>query len=443
MPGHVLAGINLLDTATHTWDLATAGAVGCEMADDRGVTDELPLHSPLAYAAGFPHERFARLREEDPVSYHEHPVWERGYWVVSRHEDVQRVSRDSAAFKNSPHPFVEEAASGDSSGMSELLISFDPPEHSKLRRLISSGFTPRRVNDLAVKIRDRVDAIIDSLAEQGSCDLVTDLAVWLPLHVIADLVGVPEEDRAQVFEWTEITFGFDPEVPQEARGEAAMAMYAYADAICQERQDDPRDDLMSVLLHAEIDGEQLTQLQVDLFFLLLQNAGSETTRNLITTGTMALIQNPDQLALVQSDLSVLPTAIEEMLRFASPVIQFVRRAEEDTEVAGQAIAKDDRLAIFYPSANRDHRVFDEPDRLDVTRDPNDHVAFGAGGPHHCLGANLARLEGRVMFESILGRFEGLELAADPADLTRVHSNLIDGFTEVPITWQRVKERVGA
>jgi cytochrome P450 len=346
-------------------------------------------------------------------------------------------------FRNTPHPFLEEAANDESSGMSELLISFDPPEHSKLRRLISAGFTPRRVADLEDRIRTRVDAIIDDLAEQDSCDLVDDLAVWLPLHVIADLVGVPEEDRTQVFEWTELTFGFDPNTDPDMRREAAMNMYAYADAMCQERQDDPRDDLMSVLLHAEVDGEQLTQLQVDLFFLLLQNAGSETTRNLITTGTMALIQNPDQLALVQSDLSVLPTTIEEMLRFASPVIQFVRRAEEDTEVAGQAIAKDDRLAIFYPSANRDHRVFDEPDRLDVTRDPNDHVAFGAGGPHHCLGANLARLEGRVMFESILGRFEGLELAADPADLTRVHSNLIDGFTEVPITWQRVKERVGA
>jgi cholest-4-en-3-one 26-monooxygenase len=420
--------------------LATGARPGVRL---RLVTDELPLHDPLAYAAGFPHERFARLREEDPVSHHDHPSWEKGYWVLSRHEDVQRVSRDSATFKNSPHPFVEEAASEESSGMSELLISFDPPEHSKLRRLISSGFTPRRVNDLEVKIRDRVDGIIDSLAEQGSCDLVTDLAVWLPLHVIADLVGVPEEDRAQVFEWTEITFGFDPEVPQEARGEAAMAMYAYADAMCQERQDDPRDDLMSVLLHAEIDGEQLTQLQVDLFFLLLQNAGSETTRNLITTGTMALLQNPDQLELLTGDLTLLPTAIEELLRWVSPVMQFVRRAEVDTEVGGQAIAAGDRLALVYPSANRDERAFDQPDQIDVTREPNDHVAFGAGGPHYCLGANLARLEGRVMFESILTRFEGLELAADPDTLPRVHSNLIDGFTEVPIRWDRVRERVEA
>jgi cholest-4-en-3-one 26-monooxygenase len=406
------------------------------------VSEHLALHDAAVYDAGFPHDYFARLRSDDPVSHHEHPTWERGYWVVSRHEDVQRVSRDFHTFRNTPHPFLELAADNESSGMSELLISFDPPEHSKLRRLISSGFTPRRVNDLGDKIRTRVDSIIDSLADQGSCDLVDDLAVWLPLHVIADLVGVPDEDRRQVFEWTELTFGFDPEVSQEARSEAAMAMYAYADAMCQERQDDPRDDLMSVLLHAEVDGEQLTQLQVDLFFLLLQNAGSETTRNLITTGTMALLQHPDQLAEVTADLDLLPTAIEELLRWVTPVMQFVRRAETDTEIAGTPIAADDRVVLFYPSANRDAAAFDRPDQLDVTREPNDHVAFGAGGPHFCLGANLARLEGKVMFESILSRFEGLELAAEPDTLPRVHSNLIDGFTEVPIRWDRVRERVG-
>lgn len=408
------------------------------------MSEQLPLYDPYTYESGFPHEYFARLRAEDPVSRHDHPAWDGGFFAITRHEDVQRVSRDHTVFRNSPHPFLEEAANDESSGMSELLISFDPPEHSKLRRLISSGFTPRRVNDLQDKIRTRVDGIIDSLADQGTCDLVDDLAVWLPLHVIADLVGVPEEDRKQVFEWTELTFGFDPNTDPDMRREAAMNMYAYADAMCQERQDDPRDDLMSVLLHAEVDGEQLTQLQVDLFFLLLQNAGSETTRNLITTGTMALLQNPDQLERVTGDLDLLPPAIEELLRWTSPVMQFVRRAEVDTEVGGVAVAAGERVAIFYPSANRDEQAFADPFALDVTRDPNDHVAFGAGGPHHCLGANLARLEGQVMFESILTRFEGLELAvADTDALPRVHSNLIDGFTEVPIKWDRVRERVDA
>ena len=176
------------------------------------------------------------------------------------------------------------------------MISLDPPEHTKLRKLISSGFTPRRINDLAAHVKARVDSVIDSVADRGECDLVRDVALWLPLHAIADLVGVPEEDRKQVFEWTELTFGFDADTTAEERGEAALAMYAYADAMCAERADEPRDDLMSVLLHAEVDGEHLTQMQIAVFFLLLQNAGSETTRNLITTGMLTLLEQPDQLA---------------------------------------------------------------------------------------------------------------------------------------------------
>ena len=167
------------------------------------------------------------------------------------------------------------------------MISLDPPEHTKLRKLISSGFTPRRINDLAARVKERVDSVIDSVAERGECDLVRDVALWLPLHAIADLVGVPEEDRKQVFEWTELTFGFDAATTPEDRAEAAQSMFAYADAMCAQRADDPRDDLMSVLLHAEVDGEHLTQMQLAVFFMLLQNAGSETTRNLITTGTLS------------------------------------------------------------------------------------------------------------------------------------------------------------
>ena len=244
--------------------------------------------------------------------------------------------------------------------------------------------------------------------------------------------------RSQVFEWTELTFGFDPSVTPEQRHEAALAMYAYADAMCVERQDNPRDDLMSVLLHAEVDGERLTQMQLDLFFMLLQNAGSETTRNLITSGTVALLEHPDQLALLRSDLDLLPSAIEELVRFVTPVIQFVRTAATDTEVAGQPIRAGEKVVMVYPSANRDERVFENPDTIDITRNPNDHVAFGAGGPHFCLGANLARLEAKVMFEAILTRFEGLALDGDPATMPRVHSNLIDGFAQLPIRWDAIR-----
>jgi cholest-4-en-3-one 26-monooxygenase len=398
---------------------------------------DLVLHDPATYTHGFPYEHFRELRRDDPISHHDHPVWERGYWAVVRHPDVVRVSRDSGTFRNSPHPMIDVSEDDNAAGLSELLISKDPPEHTRLRKLISAGFTPRRVADLTEKIHERVDALVDAVAAGRSCDLVTDLALWLPLHVIADLVGVPEEDRAHVFELTELTFGFDAEVSQEQRSQAAMEMYAYADQLCEERRKEPRDDLLSVLLNAEVDGEHLTRLQVDIFFLLLQNAGSETTRNLITTGTVALLEHPDQLERLRGDLSLLPIAIEELLRYVTPVMQFFRRAEHDTEIAGQRIAAGDRVLLVYASANRDDHVFDRPDGIDIAREPNPHVAFGAGGPHFCLGANLARLEARFMFESLLTRFAGLEVDGVAAGMPRVHSNLIDGFAHLPVRWDAV------
>jgi cholest-4-en-3-one 26-monooxygenase len=398
-----------------------------------------PLHDPQTYAHGFPYEVFRDLRDHDPVSHQEHPVWKDGYWAVTRHADVQRVSRDWNGFHNAPNPFLPgDGELVDESGSSLLMISLDPPDHTKLRKLISSGFTPRRINDLAAQVKARVDSVIDSVAERGECDLVRDVALWLPLHAIADLVGVPEEDRKQVFEWTELTFGFDADTTAEERGDAAQAMYAYADAMCAERADNPRDDLMSVLLHAEIEGDRLDQMQLAVFFMLLQNAGSETTRNLITTGMLTLLERPDDLARLQGDLSILPVAIEELLRLATPVMSFTRMATKDTEIGGQAVAAGDRVLMVYASANRDERAFDDPDGLHLTRDPNDHVAFGAGGPHFCLGAHLARLESKLMFEAILTRFEGLEMAADPASLPRVNSNLIDGLAEMPVRWTGVR-----
>ena len=401
--------------------------------------DGPPLHEPATYAHGFPYEVFRELRDSDPVSHQDHPAWEHGYWAVTRHADVQRVSRDWTGFQNAPNPFLPDRADvGDEAGASLLMISLDPPEHTKLRKLISSGFTPRRINDLAARVKERVDSVIDSVAGRGECDLVRDVALWLPLHAIADLVGVPEEDRKQVFEWTELTFGFDADTTPEERAEAAQSMFAYADAMCAQRADDPRDDLMSVLLHAEVEGERLTQMQLAVFFMLLQNAGSETTRNLITTGTLSLLERPDDLVRLRDDAELLPVAIEELLRHATPVMSFTRVATKDTEVGGQAVAEGDHVLMVYASANRDERAFEHPDDIDITREPNDHVAFGAGGPHFCLGSHLARLEAKLMFEAILTRFEGLEVTADPASLPRVNSNLIDGLAEMPVRWSGVR-----
>ena len=409
------------------------------MATTDTSAETLVLHDPRTYTQGVPYEHYRWLRDNDPVSHHDHPNYPGGYWAVTRYEDVQRVSRDSATFHNAPDPFIDDGENppATEAGTTELLISKDAPEHIKLRKLINKGFTPRRVADLETRLRDRTNAIIDSLRGRDGCDLVHDLALWLPLHVIADMVGVPEADRAQVFEWTELTFGFDPTVSPEQRAQAATDMFVYADAMCADREREPRDDLMSVLLAAEVDGEHLTRFQIEVFFMLLQNAGSETTRNLITTGTLRLLENPDQLQVLKDDPALLPTAIEELLRITTPVIQFTRTPVTDVELGGRHISAGERVMMVYASANRDERAFADPDVLDLRRDPNDHVAFGAGGPHFCLGANLARLEARIMFEQILTRFEGLRVDGDPAGFPRVWSNLIDGFAELPITWDAI------
>jgi cholest-4-en-3-one 26-monooxygenase len=402
--------------------------------------DAPELHDPRTYDHGVPYEYYRWLRDNDPVAHLDHPNYPHGYWAVTRYEDVQRVSRDAATFRNAPDPFLDDgtmAPGADGGGNTELMISKDAPDHIKLRKLINKGFTPRRVADLEGRLLDRTNAIIDGLMDRDGCDLVHDLALWLPLHVIADMVGVPEADRKQVFDWTELTFGFDPDVTPEQRSQAMTDMFMYADGLASEREAEPRDDLMSVLLGAEVDGERLTKFQIEVFFMLLQNAGSETTRNLITTGTLALLQHPDQLALLRSDFDLLPTAIEELLRYVTPVIHFTRTPAHDVELGGRQIKAGERVLMVYASANRDERAFSDPDGLDLTRDPNDHVAFGAGGPHFCLGANLARLEARIMFEQILTRFEGLRVDGDPATFPRVNSNLIDGFAELPITWDRI------
>ena len=410
------------------------------LTDDTATTDTPALWDPRTYDHGLPYDYYRWLRDNDPVSHHEHPNYPGGFWAVTRYEEVQRVSRDSTTFHNAPNPFIDDGTSSpdQDAGTRELLISLDAPDHIKLRKLINKGFTPRRVNDLSDRLLERTNAIIDGLMERDGCDLVHDLALWLPLHVIADMVGVPEEDRAQVFAWTELTFGFDPTVTPEQRAGAMVDMFMYADNLASEREKNPQDDLMSVLLGAEVDGERLTKLQIELFFLLLQNAGSETTRNLLTTGTLTLLQHPDQLAMLRNDFSILPTAIEELLRHSTPVVQFTRNPVVDVELGGRNISAGERVLMVYASANRDPRAFENPDGIDLRRDPNDHVAFGAGGPHFCLGANLARLEARIMFEAILTRLEGLEVAGDPATFPRVNSNLIDGFAELPITWSRVQ-----
>jgi len=314
-----------------------------------------------------------------------------------------------------------------------FMINTDPPRHTKLRALVNKGFTPRMVAQLEPHIRDITNTVIDAVVEKGSCDFVTEVAAELPLQVIAEMMGVPPEDRRALFRWSNRMIGQDD--PEYATSEdeakrASLEVYMYANQLAAERRKNPRDDLMSVLLNAEVDGERLSEMEFDVFFVLLMIAGNETTRNLISGGMLALIEHPDQRARLLKDPSLMSTAVDEMLRWVSPVMAFRRTATRDVELRGQKIRENDKVLMFYPSANRDEEVFPEADRFDIGRTPNDHLAFGIG-EHFCLGSNLARLEIRVMFEELLRRLPDIELAGPVA---RLRSNFINGIKHMPVAF---------
>lgn len=381
------------------------------------------------FAAGPPHELFRRFRDEQPVAFLPEPDGP-GYWGVFRYDDVVEVSRHPQRFTSAPAVFIQDPE--DPTITQELLINQDPPRHTKLRKLVNRGFTPRQIGALEPHVRDIVVGLLDRASELGSFDLVHDLAVELPLQVIAEMVGVPHEERHQVFAWTERMMSNDDDDQAAMQADAQVAigeMFAYADRLIATRVGGEGRDLLSVLLRADVDGEALTQFEVDVFFMLLMNAGSETTRNLITGGTLALFEHPDQRARLAADPGLLPSAIEEMLRWVTPVMHFRRTAQEDLELGGQSIAAGDKVVMWYTSANRDEAQFPGADTFDIARAPNEHVSFGAGGPHFCLGASLARLEARILFEEMLTRLPTLEQAGEPV---RLKSNFINGIKSLPV-----------
>jgi cholest-4-en-3-one 26-monooxygenase len=381
------------------------------------------------FADGPPHEVFRQLREEAPVCFLPEPDGP-GFWAVTRYEDVVAVSRDAATFTSAPRVFIQDP--DDAVGDEHLMINIDPPRHTKLRKIVNRGFTPRQVAVLEPRVREIVIGLIDAAAARGAFDLVTDVSVELPLQVIAELVGVPQADRHRVFALTEVMMSIgDPDfgyTVEDARA-AITEMFTYADALAQERLAHPGDDLLSLILRADVDGEALTPIETDFFFMLLMNAGSETTRNLITGGMLTLFEHPDERARLTADPTVLPTAIEEMLRWVTPVMHFRRTAARDVELGGRTIRAGDKVVLWYTSANRDEQAFPDAGRFDVSRTPNEHVAFGAGGPHFCLGASLARLEARVMFEELITRVPGL---APAGPVQRLGSNFINGIKALPV-----------
>jgi cholest-4-en-3-one 26-monooxygenase len=392
---------------------------------------EFDLYSPDTWRNGVPHEALTWLRREDPVHFHKEPEGP-GYWAITRHADIIRISKDPRTFSSwLGATNIEDRETHDLAITRTLMVNMDPPHHGKYRRLVRSGFTPQRVATLEPHVRELAAEIIEKVASKGECDFVTEIAAELPLLVIAELMGVPIEDRHRIFDLTNRLIGFDDPEFQTSMEDgriAAAEMWAYAQELGDLRRESPRDDLISTLVHAEVDGEGLSHQQFNNFFLLLAVAGNETTRNLMAGGMLTLMEHPDQRQRLLDDPGLIPTAVEELLRWVSPLIYFRRTATRDVELRGKKISEGEKVALYYTSANRDEEVFDEPFTFDVGRGDNHHLAFGIG-EHVCVGAHLARLEARVMFEELLRRLPDMELAAP---VKRLRSNFINGIKEMRV-----------
>ena len=386
------------------------------------------LDSPDTFVPGVPHEAFTRLRREAPV-YRQEMAEGGSFWVLSKYHDIVYASQHPHIFSSSKGVIVQDMAQG---GMELMMLNMDPPQHTKLRSLVNMGFTPKMIRQMETHVRGITRQIVRDAVEKREFDFVTEVAAELPLRVIAEMIGIPQEDRHQIFEWSNQMVGVeDPEygLSMETAQQAAMGMFAYANQLAEQRVQRPEDDLVSVLMQAEVDGAKLTPVEFNVFFLLLAVAGNETTRNLISGGMQALIEHPDQLAVVQQDRSHLNSAVEEMLRWVTPVMYFRRTVMEDTEVRGQPLAAGDMITMWYVSGNRDEEVFPDGDVFNVRRDPNPHITFGGGGPHFCLGYSLARLEIRLMFEELLSSIAQFELTGPVA---RLRSNFINGIKHIPM-----------
>ncbi len=390
------------------------------------------LYSADTYAHAMPHDTFDVLRREDPVHWQPEPAGT-GYWALTRYEHIVQVSSDNELFSSARGGTNLEDLGDDALAMIRtLLINMDPPKHTQYRKLVATGFTPKMVRQLEPHVRQITKQIVDSVASRGSCDFVTDVAAQLPLAVICEMIGVPPEDHHKIFDWSNRLIGFDdPEYhtsPEDGRI-AATEMFMYANAMAQDRKAKPRGDLVSVLMQAEVDGDRLSEADFDGFFIVLAVAGNETTRNLISGATLALIEHPEQRQRLIDDPALMPTAVEEFLRWVSPLIYFRRTLQRDVVVAGRQLHEGDKVAMYYPSGNRDESAFDQPHTFDVGRSPNGHMAFGGGGPHFCLGASLARLEIQCMFEELLTRLPDMELAGP---VNRLRSNFISGIKHMPV-----------
>lgn len=401
--------------------------------------DTLDIVSNETFARnGYPHDEWAFLRREAPVFYYERGV-KLPFWAITKHEDIVRISRQSNENLNGPRLAVFPEFSPPQEDEREVrhLLVMDAPDHPVYRKLTSSHFTPRSVRRLEASIEQITRETLDRLSnggETGEVDFVTSFSAPIPLAVLADMLGVPREHWKLMFEWTNSIVGSaDPEYQkgggiQQSAAASRLQLFEYFWKMTEERRKNPRGDIASILANAEIDGKPLPPRELLSYFFLLVVAGNETTRNAMSGGLLALIQNPDQFEKLRNDPALVDSAVEEILRWTTPVIQFCRTATVDFELRGKTIRKGDNMCLFYPSANRDEDVFEDPFEFRIDRQPNRHLAFGIG-EHFCLGANLARLELRVVFRQLAERMREVELTGA---VERLQSSFLGGVKHMPI-----------
>ena len=392
----------------------------------------IALLSPASFAHGQPHDQFAWLREHDPVHWHDEPGGP-GFWAVTRYRDVKAVGRDAATFSSRAGIMIPDNEGGIEVGDHEMMISADPPVHTGLRKLVAPEFIPRAAKAMRPRIEELASRIIDGIADRGECDLVSDIAGLMPSYVIADMLGIPLEDGVELYGLTEKIHAAPESLEAGAAMGAVLQMFNYAREVWERKRAEPSDDLATLIATAALDDHELDVIDFNLFFLLLIDAGGDTTRNLVAGGMDALFSHPDQLAWLREDIDGrLAGAVEELLRWISPVVYMRRTALRDASVAGVPVTAGQKVVMYYGSANRDPEAFGPTANvLDLARNPNDHVAFGGGGPHFCLGAHIARIEIHSLLRELLTRLDGVRPVGETEWLP---STFISGPKHLPIAF---------
>ncbi|MDP9092348.1 MAG: cytochrome P450 [Actinomycetota bacterium] len=398
------------------------------------------VNDPNLYAQRLPRAEWDEIRRTSPVWWQAQPRHRDGYdddghWVLTKHADVKEASRNDAIFSSFENTaiirFKEEMTREAIEMQRVILLNMDAPQHTRMRSIISRGFTPRAVNNLREALNDRAQNIVQNALANGAGDFVRDIASELPLQAIAELLGVPQEDRGKLFEWSNMMVSYDDPDFDPSDGEtASFELLSYFMNVAEQRKAVPANDIVTKLVTADIDGQELTSDEFGFFTLVLAVAGNETTRNATTHGMIAFMENPDQWELYKRERP--ETTADEIVRWSTPVVAFQRTATQDTVLGGQQIKKGDRVGLYYAAANFDEEVFEDPYTFNILRDPNPHLGFGGTGAHYCIGANLARLEMNLIFNAIADHLPDISALGDPK---RLRSGWLNGIKALPVSYK--------